>query len=133
MVYLDYTRSFEDLLKKDGTVSIHHRNIQLVAIEMFKVKNGLNIEIMQSLFNLNQNDASKKSFFIPNVNTEYKGKDSIRYFGPIVWDRMLPEDLKSIQTLEEFKTEIKRWVPDNCPCSLCKEYVGGLGFVTTFE
>ena len=125
LVYLDYTSSFEDLLKKDGTVSIHHRNIQLVAIEMFKVKNGLNIEIMQSLFNLNQNDASKKSFFIPNVNTEYKRKDSIRYFGPIVWDRMLPEDLKSIQTLEEFKTEIKRWVPDNCPCSLCKEYVGG--------
>ena len=133
LVYLDYTSGLDDLLRKDNTVSIHHRNIQLVAIEMFKVKNNLSLEIMQTLFNINDNGMCKKSFFIPNVITEYKGKDSIRYFGPVVWDCMLPEKLKSIETLEEFKTDIKKWVPENCPCRLCKEYVGGLGFVTTFE
>ena len=37
MVYKDYTSSFEDLLVKDESVCIHHRNIQKVAIEMFKV------------------------------------------------------------------------------------------------
>ena len=134
MVYLDYTCSLDDLLRRDNTVSIHHRNIHLLAIEMFKVKNDLSVEIMQTLFNLNNDSGmSKKSFFIPNVNSEYNGKDSIRYFGPVVWDCMLPDNLKSIQTLEEFKTEIKKWVPDNCPCRLCKEYVGGVGYVTTFQ
>ena len=37
LVYLDYTSSFEELLSKDGIVNIHQRNIQLIAIEMFKV------------------------------------------------------------------------------------------------
>ena len=38
IVYRDKTSSsFEDLLKKDGSVRAHHRNIQFLAIEMFKV------------------------------------------------------------------------------------------------
>ena len=35
LVYDDYTVSFEELLKQDKSVSIHHRNLQYVAIEMF--------------------------------------------------------------------------------------------------
>ena len=50
IVYEDYTASFDDLLKKDGTVRIHHRNIQRVAVVMFKVKNNLCPELMKSLF-----------------------------------------------------------------------------------
>ena len=38
MVYEDYLTSFEDLLIKDKSVSIHHSNIQKVATIMFKVK-----------------------------------------------------------------------------------------------
>ena len=40
LVYLDYTSSFKDLLEKDKSVTIHQRNIRLLAIEMFKVLNG---------------------------------------------------------------------------------------------
>ena len=39
LTYCDKTSSFEELLGKDGLVSIHHRNIQSLAIEMHKVKN----------------------------------------------------------------------------------------------
>ena len=52
IVYEDYTSTFEELLNKDESVSIHHRNIQLVAIQMFKVKNGLCPKIMKDLFQL---------------------------------------------------------------------------------
>ena len=90
-------------------------------------------EIIKRLFHLNTDSRSKKSFFRPNVNTVYKGECSIRWFGPIVWDNMLPESFKSISTLKEFKTGIKKWVPDNCPCWLCREYIQGVGFVTLFE
>ena len=38
LVYDDYLSSFDELLRKDNSVCIHHRNIQRVAIEMFKVK-----------------------------------------------------------------------------------------------
>ena len=32
MVYLDEISSFEELLNKDGSVNVHHRNFQLLAI-----------------------------------------------------------------------------------------------------
>ena len=35
IVYRDYISSFEDLLKKNESVTIHHRNIQLAAVEMY--------------------------------------------------------------------------------------------------
>ena len=133
MVYQDYTSSFEDLLIKDGSVCIHHRNIQLVAIEMFKVKYNLRPEIQKYIFEFNTDPRVGKTFLIPNANNEYMGKLSLRWFGPVVWEIMLPESYKNITVLEEFKTSIKKWIPDNCQCRLCKEYVRGLGFVTLFE
>ena len=39
IIYNDKQPSYEELLIKDGTVSIHHRNIQTLATEMFRVKN----------------------------------------------------------------------------------------------
>ena len=126
---MDYSSTFADLLKRDGSVTIHQHNIQSVAIEMFKVKNNLCPEIMKSLFRFNTNQKLKKAFFGPNVKTEYRGKQSLRYFGPIVWDYMLPKDLKAITSIEKFKTEVKKWVPENCPCRLCKTYISQIGFI----
>ena len=134
-VYLDYTSTFEELLKKDNSVTIHHRCIQLLAIEMFKVVNKCGPELIRDLFKLVDDERSRsgRTFFRPNVNSVHFGKESIRYFGPVVWDDMLPAKYKSIKKLKKFKEDIKKWTPTNCPCTLCKEYVGGVGFVTTFE
>ena len=98
MVYMDYSNTFANLLKRDGSVTIHQRNIQLVAIEMFKVKNDLCPVIMKSLFHLDSTQNPRKDFFRPNVRTEYRGKQSLRWFGPLVWDIMLPKHIKSITT-----------------------------------
>ena len=133
MVYLDFTSSFAELLKRDGSVTIHQRNIQLVAITMFGVVRKLGPDIVRDLFVLDLDTRNDRTFLRPNVNTVYNGKNSIRYFGPIVWDEMLPRKFKSIKTLEKFKDDIRGWVPTNCPCSLCREYVSGVGYVTTFE
>ena len=57
----------------------------------------------------------------------------LRNFGPIVQNTMLPERLKKCESIDNFKDSIKSWVPDNCPCELCKTYVPGLGYVSTFE
>ena len=128
IVYNDFSSSFEDLLKRNGSVTVHQRNVQLVAVEMFKVKNDLCPEIMKDLFHLNTNPNIKKTFFIPRVKTEYMGKLSLRYFGPVVWETMLPNEYKSITQLEKFKESIKKWIPD-CKCRLCKPYVADVGFV----
>ena len=131
MVYQDYTSSFQALLEKNGSVSIHHRNIQLVAILMFKVKNNLCPEIIKDLFLFNTEPSKKNTFLIPQVKTEYMGKLSLRYFGPVVWETMLPEPYKAITVLGKFKDKIKKWVPI-CKCRVCKDYASGLGFIETF-
>ena len=46
----DKRSSFEDLLEKDNSVSIHHKNLQALAIEMFKVHTKTSPEIMQEDF-----------------------------------------------------------------------------------
>ena len=63
------------------------------------------------------------------MNKVHKGESSLRWFGPIVWDNMLPEEYKNIGTLEKFRDEVHKWIPEKCPCRLCKTYVRGLGFI----
>ena len=133
IVYRDYTSSFECLLKKNGSVRVHHRNIQLVAVEMFKVKNNLCSKMMKELFKLKLKPVNGRDFHIPYVKTEFMGKLSLRWFGPVVWNTMLPDSYKSILSLEKFKDAIIKWIPEKCPCRLCKKYVAGVGFIETFE
>ena len=135
LVYNDYKSSFDELLRKDKTISIHHRNIHYLAIEMYKVKNNLSPLLMTELFEQKVGPPTRKGdwFVRPNVNNVYTGENSVRSFGPVVWNDMLPQNIKNCYSLDEFKNSIKSWVPDNCPCRLCKNYVDGLGFTTTFE
>ena len=46
MAYGDDTSSFSELLIRDNSVTIHHRNIQILAIELFKVKLGVSSPFM---------------------------------------------------------------------------------------
>ena len=41
LIYNDYISSFDELLSKDGTFTIHEQNIHNLAIEMFKALNDL--------------------------------------------------------------------------------------------
>ena len=132
LVYDDQDSSFEELLMKDNTICIHHRNIQYVAIEMFKVVNGIAPPIMTDIFG-EMRDLSTRSgvsFQRPRINTVYRGENSIRVFGPLVWDTMLPKRFKSCDSLAQFKKCIRTWIPQNCPCRLCKQYMPRLGFTS---
>ena len=131
IIYRDDVSSFNDLLKRDGSVSIHHQNLQKLAIELFKVKHGVSKGIMNDLFAFNSRNIvvrSKNDFTIPKINTVYKGEDSIRYLGPKIWN-LIPTNLKHIKSLAKFKEEIRKWIPKDCPCRLCKEYIQGLGYI----
>ena len=136
LIYQDYTTSFTDLLKKDNSLTFHHRNIHQVAIEMFKVKHDMSPPFMKEMFSYLSNvkgTRSGDSFARPNVDTVNKGDQSLRSFGPIVWNLMLPNSLKACQSLSEFKNNIKSWVPEDCPCKLCKRYISELGYITIVE
>ena len=131
IIYKENSLTFKELLEKDGSVTIHHRNIQQVGIEMYKIKNTLSPIVMQKIFpdrNYNgPNTRSQKDFKIPHINSVKNGQESLRFMGPKVWE-MVPVTIKNARSLSIFKNNIKRWTPERCPCRLCKDYVPGLGY-----
>ena len=52
VVYNDRLSTFGELLNKDNSVSIHHRNIQCLATELFKVHLGETPQILHEVFPL---------------------------------------------------------------------------------
>ena len=50
LVYNDQGSSFEQLLQRNNSFSIHDRNLQKLATEMYKVKHNLSPSFMHSIF-----------------------------------------------------------------------------------
>ena len=50
LIQNDKLSSYEELLEKDGPVSVHHRNIQSLAIEMLQIKHDQSREIVTDNF-----------------------------------------------------------------------------------
>ena len=50
IVYKDYKSSFAELLSEDKSFTVHHKDVQKLAIEMYKIKNELCPKIMLDLF-----------------------------------------------------------------------------------
>ena len=50
LVYKDENLTFPELLEMDNSVSVHHKNLQRLAIEMYKAKNNISSKPMQTLF-----------------------------------------------------------------------------------
>ena len=49
IIYNDKRSSYEELLSKDGSVSMHHKNLQKCIKKIYKIVNGLCTEIMSKI------------------------------------------------------------------------------------
>ena len=125
LVYKDKNLTFEQMLEKDGSFTIHQRNLQKLATEMYKVKNGLSPKILADLFTLKTRGIG--DFVIPEVKTVNMGIETIRYRGPLTWE-LVPENIKEAESLSIFNEKIKEWKPEGCICRLCKDYIPGIGY-----
>ena len=119
---------FDQLLQIDKSYNIHHKNIQTLAIELYKVKNNLSNQIMQGIFQKCQNLRFQTDFVLPGVNTAYFGLRSLRYFSSKIW-KIIPDEIKSSLILDEFKIKIRQWAPSGCHCKLCKSYIQHVRYV----
>ena len=85
---------------------------------MFKVHTKTSSKIMQEVFQVkkqrNYNLRNKTDFIIPQVKSVNHGLKSIRVLGPKIWES-LPNDLKNKESVNSFKTAIKRWKPKSYP------------------
>ena len=133
LIYSDKNSSYENLLEKDNSVSISDKNIQALAIEMFKVKHKLCPEITGDIImertNNQYNLRNRPDFITPQVHSVFHGTESILHLGSKMWN-IVPEEFKNTKSLNSFKESIKMWIPTNYLCRLCKVYLDGVGFIS---
>ena len=81
LVYDDSVSTFEELLDKDNSFTVHHHhNIQTLYIELYQAVSGPSQTIFSDLFerkNIYYNLCSQPDFVIPQVRTVYKGPNSL--------------------------------------------------------
>ena len=121
IVYNEYDLSYNELLKKTNKLSLKRWRMHNFAIELYKIKNGYSIDTMctfdqskQTTYNLRY----KEQNVIPKVNTTHFGLYSFRYFSSHVWNQ-IPNDIKFVKSLNQFKSSLFSWNGFKCKCNLC--------------
>ena len=130
-VYNDTSSTFQELLQRNGSVSTHHKNIQTLATEVFKVVNNICPPIMKTFFDFWENKCIIRKFQErrqQKVRTVRYGLEKALYRAPQLWS-LVPADLKSLPNVNLFKSKIKHWECTECPCKLCKTYLRNIGYV----
>ena len=129
IVYRDHTSSFETLLEKSGSISIHHRNIQLLATEIFKTLNNLSPSIVSDIFKLKKATyALRTGTCLQAIFPRAYGLDSVSYLAPKIWN-LVSNEIKRCKTLISFRHSIKNWKPTVHAGRLCKLYISNVGFI----
>ena len=102
IIYNDDSSTFEDLLIKSNSISVHHTNIRLLAIELCKAKNNLSSKTMHELFQrqeVNYTIRSKTDFSLRSINSSVYGLKSLRHIPPKIWTPVLQDNQTAFPNL----------------------------------
>ena len=88
LVYDDFESSFDILLNKNKSFSIHHQNIQKLMFEVYKSLNKPSPDnFFDAMFtSKRRQDPLQNDLLVPSAKTLTKGKDSAKYLGALTWN-----------------------------------------------
>ena len=99
IVYSDYKSSFDTLLEKGVSISIHHGNIQSLAIEIYKFLHGLSPAITGDIIKLHQppkyNLRTCQELYSRNPKTAGYHTEIISFLAPKIW-AIVPQNIKKL-------------------------------------
>ena len=87
-VYNDTNSTFQELLKRNRSVSIHHKNIHTLTMEVFKVVNSICQPFMKTFFDFRENRYNIRKFQEmrqQKVRTVRYGLETALYRAPQLW------------------------------------------------
>ena len=131
LILNDHTSNTDTLLQNNNDTCNHHRNIQTLMAEIYKIKNNLNPPVMDFIFERRNNTYNLKNFqefAMKRKRTVKMGLETLKYRSPQLWS-ILPENLKQINSPVQLKESIRKWDCIDCPCRLCKLYLPNIGFL----
>ena len=117
-----------------GTIMIlckHHRDIKSLMVEIYQIKNNLNPPIMGFMFERRNNTYNLRNFqefATKRKRTVNMGPETLNCRYPQLWS-ILPENLRQINSLVQFKESVRKWDCTDCPCRLCKLYLPNIRFL----
>ena len=99
IIYNNKRSNFEEPLVKDNSNSIHRNNIYTLAIEMYKVADGMSPEIMNNISKLRDNThhhlRHTSQFLADPIHSVFNGSASALYLGPKTCEQ-IPSEIKYI-------------------------------------
>ena len=105
-VYFDYNSSFNELLDKNGSFTIHQRNVQSLAIEIYKYLHVLPPAILSEVFKVNEttpNDLRMRNeLYARNPKTVRYSTETISFLSPKIRS-LIPQNIKDSDSLPCFK------------------------------
>ena len=111
MVYRDNALSFEKLLETDNSALVHHRNIQILATELYKIVNGLSPVTMKKVFPFNKNTfyntRNKRKFHSRAIKSVTFDSETLSNLAPKIWELVLVE-IKKVESVACFNRAIKK-------------------------
>ena len=110
---------------------MHHQKMQRFLTEIHKALHDTSGNSLKELLVKRESTISlryKPELLIPSLNSILKGKNSLRYFGSVIWNSLSVEILED-HSISSFVTKIKLWKPIACLCIICKSYIGRVGYI----
>ena len=85
---------------------------------------------MGSMFKMRNTTCNLKNvqeFETGRKRAVYFGLKTLSYRSSQLWSP-LPEHMKQINSLDQFRRIVRQWVCNTCPCRFCKVYLQTVGF-----
>ena len=121
-VIYDIDDSYNNLLLRKSSVSIHQRHNRFLVTEIFKNISQINAEFMRSFFKqkkLSYNLRKVPIPILPRTQSTYYSTNVVHFQVSLVWNN-LPAKVKSSNSVFEFKTKVKNPGNIDCGCLICR-------------
>ena len=113
--------TFEDLLDRSKSRTIHEDVAYTLLVEIYISTHYINPPIMWNFFNLRNryNICSNYLLKLPDTSTCRYGTQALCFKRSLPWNK-IPNKYNNLNSLQEFKSQIKQSNPTTCSSKNCK-------------